>query len=279
LLAYQHAYHTGNIADVHKHLVLFALQTRLTQKKSAITWADTHAGRGIYPLNANETQRGGEFREGILPLWQHRTEFSRDPLLSDWLQALTRLNPGDELTRYPGSPWWLANGMRAGDRVELYELHPGEHAHLEGMDSLPAGVRRHFGDGIEGLISHLPVATPRLCVLIDPSYEIKSDYTLVANALGSIAAKVRHAVVAIWYPLLPEGRHEQLFEQVKHLPLRKVLRSELVYRSPEEGRGMYGSGMLVFNPPWQLDEVLAQSLESLSTLYQGHTTTSWLIPE
>lgn len=280
MLAYQHAYHAGNIADVHKHLTLFALTQRLREKKSAITWVDTHAGRGIYPLDSAETQRGGEFLEGIQPLWQRRESFPPQQLIHTWLQQLATLNPDERLQCYAGSPWWLAQAMRSGDRLELYELHPGEHQHLQQFDQqLPPGGRRHFGDGPATLLQHLPVATPRLCVLIDPSYEVKSDYLAVAETLKRIADKVRHAVVAIWYPLLAAQRHLELLDAVRASGVRKVLRSELMYGDPEQTRGMYGSGMLVLNPPWQLDQLLTETGDELATLYSGRSTVEWWVAE
>lgn len=281
MLAYQHAYHAGNIADVHKHLVLFALGQRLIAKRSAITWVDTHAGRGLYPLTGAETQRGGEYRDGILPLWERRQDFPQQSLIHSWLSWLEGLNTSGELDCYAGSPWWLGQLMRPNDRLELYELHPGEHQYLDGQvnEVLPAGTRRHFADGPATLIKHLPVATPRLCVLIDPSYEIKSDYQQMAAHLVQIAGKVRHAVVAIWYPLLPQDRHQLLLEALRHSGLRKILRSELRYADPATERGMYGSGMLVFNPPWQLDQQLKEVGDSLADVYSGHHQIEWLVAE
>ena len=51
MLSYQHAYHAGNFADVHKHLTLYAVTDYLLRKESAVTYVDTHAGRGLYPLS------------------------------------------------------------------------------------------------------------------------------------------------------------------------------------------------------------------------------------
>ena len=87
MLSYQHAYHAGNFADVHKHLTLYTVTDYLLRKKSAVTYIDTHAGRGLYPLDAHETQRLKEYRDGIWPLWQARTA-PKDALLLAWLEAV-----------------------------------------------------------------------------------------------------------------------------------------------------------------------------------------------
>lgn len=261
MLSYQHAYHAGNFADVHKHLTLHAVIDHLLRKTSPITFIDTHAGRGLYPLAAEETARLNEYRQGILPLWEARDALAEDALLGDWLAALAEAQPRPrQLTHYPGSPWWMGRRLRAGDRQLQFELHPGEHGHLAGQP-LEGEIRTIRGDGLKGLVERLPVATPRLCVLIDPSYERKAEYAEVAQALLTTLRKVRHAVVLVWYPLLPAGRHHALLEAVKAGGLRKVWRSELNQRQPgQEEHGMFGSGMLVVNPPWGLDERLAAAM-------------------
>ncbi|UYG03769.1 23S rRNA (adenine(2030)-N(6))-methyltransferase RlmJ [Halomonas sp. LR3S48] len=265
MLSYQHAYHAGNFADVHKHLVLHAVLDHILRKGSPITFVDTHSGRGVYPLDAPETQRLGEYRHAALPLWRAGERLADEPLLSAWLDAIASLQQGPRLERYPGSPWWLAQRLRRGDRLRLYELHPGEHDHLS-QQALPPNAQRIHGDGLAGLIQVLPVSTPRLCVLIDPSFERKAEYAEVADTVLAAMHKARHGVVMVWYPLLPAGRHHELLERLRDGGLRKIWRSELTLHAPGEEHGMYGSGMLVVNPPWGLDERLAAAMARVTPL-------------
>ena len=264
MLSYQHAYHAGNFADVHKHLTLYAVIDYLLRKKTAITYIDTHAGRGLYPLDAQETQRLQEYREGVWPLWQQRERLT-ETLLTSWLSAIAGAQSDNhELTHYPGSPWWLSHSLREQDRLRLYELHPGEHQHLNAQ-ALPMQAERVYSDGLAGLTAMLPVATPRLCVLIDPSFERKAEYQEVADAVTYTLEKARHGVVLIWYPLLPAGHHHVLLDALKASGIRKIWRSELLLREPDaQAHGMYGSGMLVINPPWGLDERLAAAMAEVT---------------
>lgn len=266
MLAYQHAYHAGNFADVHKHLTLFCARQHLLRKESPVTYVDTHAGRGRYPLAGAETQKLKEYQQGVVPLWQARTALSgSDPLLEAWFATLQRAQAGDgrQLTHYPGSPWWLADGLRDQDRLALYELHPGEHRHLEAQ-TLPSNARRIHGDGLAGLRGMLPVPTPRLCALIDPSYERKTEYAEVAETLAFVARKARHAVILVWYPLLPAGRHQNLLDEVRRAGVRKLWRSEWQRHTRGiDEHGMYGSGMLLLNPPWGLAQALDDALQAL----------------
>ncbi|WP_083007812.1 23S rRNA (adenine(2030)-N(6))-methyltransferase RlmJ [Halomonas sp. GT] len=281
MLSYQHAYHAGNFADVQKHLTLYAVVDYLLRKKSAITYIDTHAGRGLYPLNTKETQRLQEYREGIWPLWQASEQLT-DPLLSSWLTMLGAAQPhASELTHYPGSPWWLSQPLREQDRLTLFELHPGEHEHLS-TQSLPLQAQRIYGDGLAGLSGLVPVATPRLCVLIDPSYERKAEYQEVVDAAAYSLAKVRHAVLLVWYPLLPAGNHHTLLNGLRESGIRKIWRSELQRYTPnEQSHGMYGSGMLVINPPWGLDERLAAAMTHITPLLGPNSDyrSEWLVGE
>lgn len=287
MLSYQHAYHAGNFADVHKHLIVFAVQRSLLRKNSSITYVDTHAGRGFYPLAEPESQKLKEHEKGVLPLWRERaalihSECNDEGLIREWLGQLIRAQGSNsrQLTYYPGSPWWLAQTLRQQDRLDLFELHPGEQQHLE-TQTLPRNVRRHHDDGLLGLRRMLPVATPRLCVLVDPSYERKQEYSEVAETLAFVARKVRHAAVLMWYPLLPAGRHQLLLDEAKQAGLRKLWCSELRLHVPGQEHGMYGSGLLLLNPPWGLDRQIENAMQRVVTCLGGeaHHRGYWWVGE
>ena len=65
MLSYQHGYHAGGPADLHKHIVLAELLARLTAKPRGIGYLETHAGRGLYDLAAPEARKTGEAAQGI----------------------------------------------------------------------------------------------------------------------------------------------------------------------------------------------------------------------
>ena len=68
MFSYRHAFHAGNHADVLKHTTLIALCKYLTQKDTALTVIDTHAGAGLYRLDGDYTETSGEAKDGILKL-------------------------------------------------------------------------------------------------------------------------------------------------------------------------------------------------------------------
>ena len=68
MFSYRHAFHAGNHADVLKHTTLIALMKYLTQKDTALTVIDTHAGAGLYRLDGDYTETSGEASEGVFKL-------------------------------------------------------------------------------------------------------------------------------------------------------------------------------------------------------------------
>lgn len=285
MLSYQHAYHAGNFADVHKHLGVFAVIEHFLRKESSVTYVDTHAGRGLYSLAAEEASRLQEYRQGAERIWQARGRLDGHPLLINWLNHLASVQPGKQLECYPGSPWWLSHRLRDQDRLWLFELHPGEHGHLASQflptQTPPTRVQRIHGDGLAGLLERLPVDSPRMCVLIDPSYELKNEYAQVADCLRQTLRKVRHGVMLAWYPLLPAGRHQTLLDDLAASGIRKIWRSELRLHEPDESHGMYGSGLVVINPPWGLDQVLNEAFEAVAACLspQSQHHSSWWVEE
>lgn len=288
MLAYQHAYHAGNFADLHKHLLANTLAEQLLRKESPVTFIDTHAGRGWYPLAARETEQLREYEQGVLPLWQTRSRWlsesggmlqrATDKPIARWLARLADMQPdagknnASELSVYPGSPWWLSQSLRRGDRLLAYELHPGEIYHFDQApvqrDSLGKVMRRQQ-DGLSGLLAAVPVTTPRVAVLIDPSYELKNEYRDVAEVVVETLRKSRHATIMIWYPMLPAGRQHDLLERLKKQSPAPMWRSELLIDTPEGEHGMYGSGMLVINPPWQFDRLFTTAMQEVVEVLKG----------
>ena len=60
MLAYRHAFHAGNHADVLKHLVLVQVLRRMVEKDKPFTLIDTHAGAGGYSLESRYATRKAE---------------------------------------------------------------------------------------------------------------------------------------------------------------------------------------------------------------------------
>ncbi|MEO8836244.1 MAG: 23S rRNA (adenine(2030)-N(6))-methyltransferase RlmJ, partial [Caldimonas sp.] len=101
MLAYRHAFHAGNHADVLKHLVLMLVLEHMNAKDKGYHCVDTHAGAGGYSLLGRYAQKNGEYERGVGLLW------TRDDLpkpLARYVALVRRFNPDGVLAQYPGSP-------------------------------------------------------------------------------------------------------------------------------------------------------------------------------
>jgi 23S rRNA (adenine2030-N6)-methyltransferase len=235
MLSYQHAYHAGNPADLMKHDALARLLAALTRKARPITYMETHAGRGLYDLTAPEALKTGEAAEGIL-----KVDLPPGP----YADALAAVRAQHGPMAYPGSPLIARTLLREGDRLHLMELHPAEHTALKAALNGP-GVAIHRRDGFEGALALSPPTPRKGLVLIDPSYEIKTDYAAVPEFVRKLLAKWPEATVLIWYPLLPDGRQARLVEAMASLPHQ---RHEARF-DQGRGKGMAGSGLIGVNLP------------------------------
>lgn len=243
MLSYQHAYHAGNPADLHKHMALCWLLTLLTPTSRPISVVETHAGRGLYDLRAAEAQKTGEAAEGI-------DQINIDPQ-TPFGEAMTAIRARYGAHAYPGSPLLTQYFLRAQDRHILMELHPGE---FDGLTTTMrgAGAELFFRDGDEGLRALAPMRPRHGLVLIDPSYEVKSEYGTTADLARDVAARWPEVSIMVWYPVLAAGRHLGLIDALAALqPSHREVTFKL-----KGGTGMKGSGLIILNPPAGTDAAL-----------------------
>lgn len=279
MLSYLHGYHAGNFADLHKHHLLVCLLVALNRKDKPWNYLETHAGKAHYCLDSEQAEKTAEYREGIARLW---TQQDLPDSVANYLEQVRAVNPDGILASYPGSPALAAGMAREQDQLHLMELHPGEVQQLKQAFSGRTDVAVHHRDGYEGVLALLPPKPNRGLVLIDPSYEVKSEYDQVAAFLAKALKRWPNGCFAIWYPLLPAGRWKVMLESIRRSGIRNILRSELWVRSPTD-QGMYGSGMLIINPPWPLADTLQQSqpwlAECLAQDAGAGQSVSWLVEE
>jgi 23S rRNA (adenine2030-N6)-methyltransferase len=265
-LNYRHAFHAGNHADVLKHVVLLALCDALTAKPSPCFALDTHAGRGLYALDADAAQRTGEAAGGIERLL---VPPPREPLLARYLDAIHACRAEHGEHGYPGSPWLLAHALRANDQIACCELQPEEATALRRNFANDVRVAVHQRDGYAALKALLPprrgdTKFGRGLVLIDPPYEAQlEEFDRAIAALGDGLARWPQATYALWYPIKQRRVLQPFFRQAAVLPAKSALLVELLVRPDDSPLRMNGSGLLLLNPPWQLDAVLAPTLPVL----------------
>jgi len=271
---YRHAFHAGNFADVHKHVVLLAVLERLQRKPTPLAVLDTHAGRGLYPLSNTSAQ---EWQSGIGRVFGTR---ANSPDLQRYLQAVRDSNPSDTLEHYPGSPLLIRQHLRPADRLICVEQQPEEAQALREA-LVDRRVQVSCSDGYAAL-RQLPPKENRGLVLIDPPYEQDQEFTRLTQALTGALARWRNGVFACWYPLKAGPRVERFHSALVQSGLRKLLLAELTVQPTDSPIGLNGSGMLLVNPPWQLDTELPEVLGELHELLgsaSGGVSVRWLVGE
>lgn len=246
MLSYQHGYHAGNLADVHKHALLAWTLAEMARKDKPLSYLETHAGRGLYDLGAPEALKTGEAAAGIARVegW-----FGPDDPYARALATTRRLHGP---RAYPGSPLVAALTLRPQDAITLAELHPREGEALErALGSYGARVERR--NGAEMALALTPPTPRRGLMLVDPSWEVKAEYETVPALLGKVARRWNVGVLMLWYPILPDARHAPMLRGLGEA-FPEALRHEVRFPPAREGHGMVGSGLFTVNPPWRLDE-------------------------
>jgi 23S rRNA (adenine2030-N6)-methyltransferase len=294
MLGYRHAFHAGNPADVFKHSALIFCLEYLTRKETPLLCVDTHAGRGMYRLDGGFAAKNREWEGGAGRLRRFRGPLPA--LLESW-RALAwtdgAASPAaggvavpavDGALWYPGSPEIFRRLLRRQDRIRCFELHPSDFAALEERFRHDRRFRAGRKDGFEGLIALLPPPSRRGLIFIDPSYEMKEDFDRVPECLSGALRRFPTGTYLVWYPLLAAyPKSLRLPEGLMELYGGNRLRVEIYTGAarPEDGevssagqggrspRGMYGSGLVIYNPPWTFGPALEEALPFLAEGPEG----------
>ncbi|PQQ41299.1 23S rRNA (adenine(2030)-N(6))-methyltransferase RlmJ [Photorhabdus luminescens] len=280
MLSYRHSFHAGNHADVLKHTVQSLLIESLKEKEKPFLYLDTHAGAGRYQLSSEHAERTGEYLEGIARVWQ-REDLPQE--LNAYISTVAALNQSGNLRYYPGSPFIARHLLRQDDRFNLTELHPSDFPLLRNEFSRDNRARVVREDGYQQLKSQLPPPSRRGFILIDPPYELKSDYQAVVQAIQEGYKRFATGVYALWYPVVLRQQIKRLVKELEATGIRRILQIELAVRPDSDQRGMTASGMIVINPPWKLEQQMKSVLPWLHQVLVpegiGHTLVKWVAPE
>lgn len=260
MFGYRHAFHAGNFADVFKHVILVQLLRALHKKDKPFFVLDTHAGAGLYNLRSTEAQKVGEYRHGIARLWETG---NLSPELKDYRELVATFNPSEKLSIYPGSPRLIQRLLRAADRLVACELHPSEFPILQEEMAGERNVSVLRLDGYDALKAHLPPKESRGLVFVDPSFEMDREFERLKSAIRLIQQRWRHGMVAIWYPILHRAPSERFHAALVQQDYPELLCAELGLRPYDSPQGMHGCGVIIVNPPWQLDATLKRLLPEL----------------
>ncbi len=280
MLSYRHGFHAGNFADVLKHMVLIQVLDYMKQKEKSIRIIDTHAGAGVYKLNGAQAQKNREFENGISRLWS----LNQTPAAVTRYIALVRdLNEHGQLQIYPGSPLLVRKLMREQDRLFLHELHPADFQFLRDCMRDHKNIKVTNEDGFAGLQALLPPPDRRALILLDPSYEVKSDYQHLIKQVVQAHKRFSTGTFAIWYPVVLRQRIDEMELALQKSGIKNIQLMELGLQPDNPEHGMTSSGMIVINPPWtlwgEMEEALPWLADQLGESGQGFYRLEQLVAE
>jgi len=250
---YRHAFHAGNFADLVKHAALLEVLARMTGKAPPLTIVDTHAGAGLYDLAGGEAQRSGEAEAGIGRLL---AATDAPAPLAALAKAVREANKGQGARHYPGSPWLIAQALRARDRYLAFELRAEEHGALARTLRGKPGAETRCADGFAAAPGAVSAKGPAF-VLIDPPFERADDYGRIVQAVRAVLSRNRQAVLMIWLPLKDlttfDGFLRDLEDAAGRVP---VLVAEARLRPLSDPMKMNGCALAVVQPPNGLEAPL-----------------------
>lgn len=283
---YRHAYHAGNFADVLKHATLALIIEHLKAKPTPFRVIDTHAGRGLYDLQSVEAGKTGEWSDGIGRLLAEPLPPAVEHLFAPYLSAVDACNGGADakrLVRYPGSPAIVHHLMRDCDKLVASELHPIESIALSQHFAQDRRVKVLELDGWVVLKANLPPPERRGVIVVDPPFEEPGEFHRMVLALDDARRRFETGIMMMWYPI-KDDREVGRFRQDIAMPgkYERILDVELMVKSPD-GHGLPGCGLVIKNPPFELDLKLSKIAgflaERLGRCRGAASSVSWLAPE
>lgn len=237
MLSYQHSYHAGCLADVHKHSLLLAVLCSLKNNPAKIHYIETHAGRGFYDLASKDALKTKEAEEGILSTLKNPKGLEVE--LCDFIKKLPEKS-------YPGSPFIAASTLRETDFVHLCEKHKGEAKHLRQNMADFKRIQIAQKDGYDFVRKLNLSRHDQKLIFIDPSYEVKEEYIEVIHFIKDMHQRWPEAAIMLWYPKLQQDLHAKMIKELQQV-FPASYTEEQEWSSAENTTRMYGTGLWFLN--------------------------------
>lgn len=273
---YRHSYHAGNFADVLKHAVLARCLVYLKRKDAPFRVIDTHAGTGLYDLQALEARKTGEWQNGIGRVFED-ARCAADESLAPYLDAVRAENPKGSLRYYPGSAVLARRLMRPTDRLVANELHPDDHALLARSFAGDASTKVLNLDAWTVIRALLPPKERRGLVLIDPPFEAPDEFARLTEGLGEGLRRFANGIFLLWYPVKDRAAVTDFHRVLAEYAPGRRLSVEMRVGVPRPVGGLTACGLVVVNPPYTLAGELAVLLPHLAATLARDEGTSFAL--
>ncbi len=264
MLSYKHGYHAGNQADVFKHICLIQAYKSLKKLNNSISYIDTHAGSGDYDFKSDYMAKNKEYEYGINKLENYKY---KNQSIKFYLKVLRNINNSKKLSFYPGSPSIISYLSDNSDKLTFYELHNNEFILLRKNLSKQINSKFFNKDGFDFTNQRIN-SNEKTLVLIDPSYEIKSDFEKVVNTLRILDGEHYNLTALIWYPVLNIENNDLFIENIRKIGSNRITRIELPLKKYNEEIGMKGSGIILFDGSKFLINNIKECIKELFQIFK-----------
>ncbi len=246
---YRHIYHAGNFADIIKHLTLISILGKLRSKESPFAVLDSFAGSGSYDLASELALKTSESCQGIKKLITHSNIIAPSNIPNLLQEFINIVKVSNNSSIYPGSPLFIQHMLRPDDRLIMCELHPEEYAALKKL----LRVDVHNMDGYLALKAFLPFKENRGLILLDPPFEVTSEFNKLLDSLNIIKKRARSICILIWYPIKNAKEVSLFYQNYQTIGYKETLKIE--FEIFNYHKNMNKCGVLVINPPNIKDEI------------------------
>jgi len=167
--------------------------------------------------------------------------------------------------------------LRKQDRLSAIELHP------EDAQTLAAQFEGDFQtkvielDGWLALGAHLPPKEKRGLVLVDPPFEKEGEFNRLVDGLARAHKRWPGGVFALWYPVKDRKAVAAFREALAGAGIPKIMDIEFYIRPPSPEPRLDGTGMVVVNPPFQLEAELRTMLPALAKVLAEQKGARWSV--
>ncbi len=163
--------------------------------------------------------------------------------LTPYLEAIRRVNGGDDLLVYPGSPAIATVLGRLQDRFVFGELHPLDADDLAARFAGDRRVEIAVGDGFVLPRAKLPPIERRGLLVVDPPFEEAGEFARLARAMTDAHRRFATGAQLVWYPIKDEAAVAAFHDAVAASPIKRVLRIAHRTRRPETAGPLVAAGI------------------------------------
>ncbi len=267
---YRHAYHAGNFADVLKHTALVCVLAYLAKKDKPFAVIDTHGGRGLYDLKAEEAAKTGEAEGGVLRLLDGG---AAPDVVAAYLDVVRGFGGA-----YPGSPLIAQKMLRDTDRLTVIEKHPEEYDALVAALKRDARTRAIHGDAYRELSRFVPPRERRGVVLIDPPYENAGEFKDAVAAIIAAHRRFATGIYLFWYPAKDRAAVSAAAGEMLNAGIKSLLRAELdIGKVAADRAPLSATGLYAVNPPFGFAGDMERVLPFLAAHLAHGPGASWTL--